>query len=146
MSLRDDTTTTQPGHARCDDPSANDSIDDASVQDLDRILARQSLTPAFAPIAELRLRDPHGYRGQVSGPTDSPLRLPLTLFGVAEHCGRSAELTLAALNSLATQFQAQGLGGKLFYRVRRATLYDPGFCADRLQDTLTQAGLEPDRL
>lgn len=137
---------TSLGHARCDNPSTGDSIDDASVQDLDQILARQSLTPAFAPIAELRLRDPHGYRGQVSGPADSPLRLPLTLFGVAEHCGRSAELTLAALHSLATQFQAQGLGGKLFYRVRRAALYDPGFCADRLQDTLTQAGLEPDRL
>jgi EAL domain-containing protein (putative c-di-GMP-specific phosphodiesterase class I)/GGDEF domain-containing protein len=116
------------------------------VQDLERILARRSLTPAFAPIAELRLRDPHGYRGQVCGPADSPLRLPLTLFGVAEHCGRSAELTIAALNSLATQFQAQGLGGKLFYRLRWAALYDPDFCADRLQDTLIQAGLEPDRL
>ncbi|MCF8004010.1 MAG: EAL domain-containing protein [Chromatiaceae bacterium] len=146
LSLPDDDTNTRTGHARCDDPSTGDSIDDASVQDLDQILVRQSLTPAFAPIAELRLRDPYGYRGQISGPTDSPLRLPLTLFGVAEHCGRSAELTLAVLNSLATQFRAQGLGGKLFYRLRRAALYDPGFCADRLQETLTQAGLEPDRL
>ncbi|MBK5938370.1 EAL domain-containing protein [Halochromatium roseum] len=137
---------TSLGHALCGDPSTGDSIDDASMRDLDQILARLSLTSAFAPIAELRLRDPHGYRGQVSGPADSPLRLPLTLFGVAEHCGRSAELTLAALNSLATKFQAQGLGGKLFYRVRWAALNDPGFSIDRLHETLTQAGLEPETL
>ncbi|WP_462322254.1 EAL domain-containing protein [Halochromatium sp.] len=144
MSRPDDDTNTRLGHALCDDPSTGDYIDCASVQELDQILARQSLTPAFAPIAELRLRDPHGYRGQVSGPADSQLRLPLTLFGVAEHCGRSAELALAALKSLATEFRAQGLGGKLFYRVRRAALYDPSFCADRLHETLTQAGMEPE--
>ena len=34
----------------------------------------------------------------------------------------------------------------LFYRVRRKALYDPGFCADRLHETLTQAGLEPETL
>ncbi len=134
------------GHALCDDPGTGDDIDDACLRELDQILARQALVPAFAPIAEWRLRDPHGYRGQVSGPADSPLRLPLTLFGVAEHCGRAAELALAALDSLARPFQAQGLGGKLFYRLRRAALYDPSFCAERLHETLTQAGLAPDRL
>ena len=97
LSLPDNDINRRFGHALHDHPSTADAIDDASVQDLDQVLAQQSLMPAFAPIAELRLRDPHGYRGQVSGPADSPLRLPLTLFGVAEHCGRSAELTLAAL-------------------------------------------------
>ncbi len=145
LSLSDDLGN-PPGLAFGDHPNIGDIIDDASIQELDQILAQRTLVPAFAPIAELRLRDPHGYRGQVSGPAASPLRLPLTLFGVATHAGRAAALTLAALSSLGGQFHAQGLDGKLFYRVRRAALYDPGFSAERLQETLTHAGLAPERL
>ena len=88
----------------------------AAVDELDRILANQAITPVFQPIVDIASSRTIGYEALARGPEGSPLQRPDLLFATAEAAGRTVELDWLCRIRAVQSALAAGLG-------RSATLF-----------------------
>lgn len=89
------------------------------------ILGRSRLSALYQPIVDLRSGALLGYEGLVRGPADSPLHMPVALFGVARLCGNGLELERACCALHLNRFEALGLAGRLFLNLSPDALISP---------------------
>jgi len=120
--------------------------EDALLDELDRIIRNESLTPLFQPIVDGTTQAIFGYEALIRGPEDSPLHSPIDLFETATSSGRLAELDFLCRKLSIEAFSEQDLAGKLFLNIMPASMLDANFREGLTAGFLAGAGLSPERV
>lgn len=128
---------------------ANEALapaDNPLAEELERVLAEESLVPLFQPIVDGQRLAIFGYEALIRGPSDSPLHSPMTLFDTAARTGRLVELDLLCRRLAIARFARLGLDGLLFLNVMPLTLLQEDFREGLTAEYLAQAGLAAERV
>ncbi|SDN86932.1 diguanylate cyclase (GGDEF) domain-containing protein [Halomonas shengliensis] len=119
---------------------------DPLVEELEQVLAAESLVPLFQPIVDGQRMEIFGYEALIRGPSDSPLHSPMTLFDTAGRAGRLVELDLLCRRLAIQRFSALGLDGLLFLNVMPLSLVQEDFREGLTASYLALAGLSCERV
>jgi len=117
-----------------------------TMQTLQEILAKRSLSSLFQPIIDMSSGTFIGFEGLIRGPADSPLHSPANLFCAARQQGLALEVEMLSRQIVLQSFVAQNLPGKLFLNVSPATLTHPSFRIGQTLTYLKQFGIDPERV
>ncbi|GAB4116202.1 MAG: bifunctional diguanylate cyclase/phosphodiesterase [Sideroxydans sp.] len=121
-------------------------VGEKTVAPLREIIDRRRLNAVFQPIINLGHADFTGFEGLIRGPADSPLQMPVKLFGAAEQHGLSLEVEMLARQTVLEAFARQNLPGNLFLNVSPETLSDPAFKNGQTLAFLRELGIDPARI
>lgn len=117
-----------------------------SVAPLREIIDRRRLNALFQPIINLGHADFLGFEGLIRGPADSPLQMPVKLFGAAEQHGLSLEIEMLSRQTVLETFARQNLPGNLFLNVSPETLTHPDFRNGQTLAFMRELNIDPARI
>lgn len=115
-------------------------------KELDRIIEERRLTTRFQPIINMKAGEIIGYEANIRGPVGSSLHSPISLFEVAERCGRFVELELLSREINIRNFARLGLPGKLFLNVSPSIVMETDFPKGFTKRFLSGLNLSPSQV
>ena len=117
-----------------------------NLQELERILASESITPLFQPIVHLRRGSVVGYEALSRGPSDSPLHSPMALFEIAYRHGRLSQLDLLCRHCAIRRYAELSGEALLFINVSPVTLLSEAHPKGMTRQWLQEFGLRPEQV
>jgi diguanylate cyclase (GGDEF)-like protein len=128
-----------------------DEVVDRSAEDLAgaavfEVVRRRLLTPVFQPIVDLRSGAVLGFEGLVRPIQEAPFSNPGQLFAAAAVSGRTVELDLACLETVAAGARHVDQRQVVSFNLSPRTIEAHGFSASWVLEVLARNGLSPGRV
>jgi diguanylate cyclase (GGDEF)-like protein len=119
---------------------------DAASDGVREVVRRRLLTPVFQPIVDLRTGGILGFEGLVRPAPEAPFADPGELFAAAAASGRTVELDLACLETVAAGARRIDASCVVSFNLSPRTLESHGFTASWILEVLSRNGIQPGRV
>ncbi|PIR22303.1 MAG: hypothetical protein COV44_08795 [Deltaproteobacteria bacterium CG11_big_fil_rev_8_21_14_0_20_45_16] len=111
-------------------------------ENLKEIIIEENIRTHYQPIVDLRDGSIFAYEALTRGPQGSPMESPLMLFGVADKTNLSFELDRLCRRKALTNLKGLADDQKIFVNTFPATMHDPEFKGESLNQLLRTTGLK----